>query len=207
MTSFFDSPPAEEPKPLCAQPAWVGPGSNVLGVLVPVDVVLARTDDAAVALGPITAYPNGFEVRVRLRLRGGEPIHPMAMHPGGGKAFRFGVRFSDGRKATADARSRRDDEPPEPPRVTMRGGSGTMGAWDWGFWIWGLPTAGKLTFVCDWPDQKIPESSAEIEAEPILAAAATAELLWPEGAAAAGTGGMTQILVAQRDDPPPEPPK
>jgi hypothetical protein len=48
------------------------------------------------------------------------------------------------------------------------------------YWIWPLPPAGPVTFVCQWPALGIPESRADVDAELILDAAARAVQLWPE---------------------------
>ena len=47
-------------------------------------------------------------------------------------------------------------------------------------WLWPLPPAGPLTFVCAWPAEGIEEISAQIDAAPILEAASRAIELWPD---------------------------
>jgi hypothetical protein len=48
------------------------------------------------------------------------------------------------------------------------------------FWVWPLPPPGPVTFVCAWPRWEIPESRTDLDAGPILEAAARATDLWPE---------------------------
>jgi len=55
--SFF-GPPPEPPEHAYRQPPWLGPPDNVLGVGVPLDLLLARTDDVAVAITGATAFPT-----------------------------------------------------------------------------------------------------------------------------------------------------
>ena len=45
------------------------------------------------------------------------------------------------------------------------------------FWLWPLPAEGPLRFACEWPDEDIEETIAELDA-PIRGAAARAVELW-----------------------------
>lgn len=194
--SFFEPPPPPPKVERQPQPEWLGPPDNVLGVAVPLVVLLAKTDELAVVVAHPTAYPTGFEFRLQVRARAADhELDPFEYHPhrrGGEDAFRFGLQFADGRKATTVGRPlARPDEPPEPPRLIMRGGSGGGTRWDHGYWVWGLPTPGPLAFVCSWPAKGLAETWVEVDAQPLLAAAARAEELWPGGEPDAGSGGWT----------------
>jgi hypothetical protein len=198
MGPFFEPQPPPDPE-LHRQPEWIGPPSNVLGAAVPLSILLVRTEDVAVTVDHVTAYRNGFELRARLRLRNQTRLHPGMMHPHGplaGDAFRFGLQFSDGRKAANDLPRRPADDQPEQPRLIMRGGGGGPGGWDWGYWIWGLPTPGPLALVCAWPAQDVPETRVEIDAQPIIDAAAEAEELWPGSESSAGGGSVSNMLFS-----------
>jgi hypothetical protein len=197
VTGFFEPLP-EPPKPeRHRQPAWIGPPDNVLGAPVPMVVLLAKTEELAVVVAHPTAYPNGFELRLQVRARVEDfELDPVGYHPRGrGRgedAFRFGLQFSDGRKATSVGRPLSgSDSEPEPPRLIMRGGGGGGGSWDHGWWVWGLPTPGPLAFVCTWPAKGLAETRVEVDAGPILEAAARAEELWPGGEPSRGSGGWT----------------
>jgi hypothetical protein len=181
MSSFFD--PVPPPQPRCAEPEWAAPRRNVLGAGVPLSILLAKTEEVAVSLGPIAAYPNGFELRVRIRLRRrDDDVHPVLMNPlrPAADSFRFGVQFSDGRKTTNAPTGFARGTEPEPPRLGMRGGSGSDGSWDSNYWIWGLPTPGPLAFVCSWAARELPETRAEIDAALVLDAVPQAIELWPD---------------------------
>ena len=58
------------------------------------------------------------------------------------------------------------------------GGSGSDGTWSQSYWLWPLPPAGDLTFVCEWPALDIPESRASVDTAPIREAATQAITLW-----------------------------
>jgi hypothetical protein len=69
--SFFESipqPPPSEPV-RHRRPAWMR-SDAVVPASVPASVVLIRTEQVAVAVGSVRAYPNGFEFTVHIRLRG-----------------------------------------------------------------------------------------------------------------------------------------
>jgi hypothetical protein len=110
--SFFGEiaePPAPEPvpqpRPVWAQPDHVIPGS------VPGELLLIRTDDIAVAIGNIRAYPNGFEFTAHVRTRGkaksGEGGPGFNNNPFGqfgrrsdtpGDVLQLGILYADGRR-------------------------------------------------------------------------------------------------------------
>ena len=59
MSDFFAPPPLREPEPEYLQPEWLGPPENELGVPVALRVVLARTEQVAVALIDVGAFTTG----------------------------------------------------------------------------------------------------------------------------------------------------
>lgn len=111
--SFFEPPPLppEPPRTERWEPrAWEGPPEDVLGGVVALELLLARSQMAAVAIRSATAYRTGFEFTVDLRLREdredrvwmGPPWEPRRSQSGElpDDLFRFGVQFEDGSKAT-----------------------------------------------------------------------------------------------------------
>jgi hypothetical protein len=52
-----------------------------------------------------------------------------------------------------------------------------------------------VTFVCARPAQNVPESRAELDAAPILTAAAEAIELWPEGEPEPGGETITHEII------------
>jgi hypothetical protein len=136
--AFFEPPPPDpeiERERRWRAPPWMGAPDGVLAGVAPVEVVLARSDMAAVCVEGIAAYPEGFVVRVVAIVAeadGELPLEPMHFHPhhrrrrGGGRAtgleldfLRFGIQFSDGGKATnlgggmGRHAPRGPDDPPE----------------------------------------------------------------------------------------------
>lgn len=194
--SFFESPPPPRPPDDVQgpQPAWIGPAENVLGASADLELVLARTEDVAVGVNGFVAEPNGVAFLLDFRRRfgafpgseWGRPFPPMHPSETRGEAdFRFGVQFSDGRKATTLqetlALGRVDlSGPSPPPRLIPRGGSGGgQHAYQQGYWLWPLPPPGVLAFVCEWRAAGIAETRVEVDAGPIIAGSARATILWP----------------------------
>jgi hypothetical protein len=196
MSSF--DPPARPPPPEVARavavspPTWIGPPHHVLPGIAPIQLILARTDDTVVAIAGIQAYPAGCSFTLSLRLRNLSvqeerrapyPFDSTDLEgdPLGDDFLRFGVQFADGRKATTLERPPYDPagQAPDRPVLRQHGGGGGGGAWDLEHWLWPLPPAGPLAFVCAWPSRGIPKSRVEIDAASIVEAAGRAVTLWP----------------------------
>lgn len=193
---FFEPPappPWREPSP---QPDWIGPPAGVVPGLVPVEFLLARSTEAAVAISGGWAYPTGIEFRLTILLRREDPKADDAIFSPwlattlattgpswaltiGTKPLdellRFGVQLADGRKATNI--DQRDDDP-APPVLIQGGGHGNGVRWTCDYWLWPLPPVGPLAFVIEWPAKGIPESRSEIDASLPRAAAERAIGPW-----------------------------
>ena len=189
---FFE--PLPEPETLVEprvypQIPWQPP-QNVVPVIAPVSLVLARTEDTVVALTGLDVYPGGVAYTVRTWLRPGtEPdgddrrYIPWADQP------RVGWLLEDGTKVGARLDERIDDtgQPPTVPRVA--GTSGTSGGITgaMGYWLYPLPPGDRWTVVVEWPARGIAETRLELDARAVRGAAASSEgELWelpvpPEG--------------------------
>jgi hypothetical protein len=111
--SFFEPPPPPPERIIPEEfevPEWYGPPEGVLGGVVPLELLLARSDKAAVVIESATVYPAGMEfvIDVRWRERSEEWLWPggygrRRKHGGGlpDDLFRAGVQFPDGSKATS----------------------------------------------------------------------------------------------------------
>jgi hypothetical protein len=189
--SFFEPPPPPPPEPQIPQPAWIGPAENVLGAGVGLGFVLARNEDVGIGVTGFIAEPNGVSFLVDFRRRfgafpgtdWGRPFPPEHPWPGRDETgFRFGVELSDGRRLTTlDAVHDPGPGPrrPMPPRLIPRGGGGGgQHSYQQGYWLWPLPPPGPLAFVCEWRAAGIALTRVEIDAAPIIAAAARATTLW-----------------------------
>jgi hypothetical protein len=190
--SFFDSIPQPPLPPKLARsrrPAWQQPDA-VIPAWIPGELVLIRTGQAAVAIGGIGVYPNGFEFTVHVRMRGGNESgwhDPFDRHaPRGGQpsadALRLGLLYADGRRGAAADSHRPLDEDAEPGRLIIdhQNSSGSDQRWDGLLWVHPLPPDGPVTFVASWPAYEVGESQAEVDGAAIRAAAARAIILWPE---------------------------
>jgi hypothetical protein len=197
---FFEPPEPPPEAPLTPpQPPWAGPPDDELGAPVAVRLVLARTGEVAIAITELVAFTNGFEVLLSTRRR--EQRQGPARRPYGGgpmagpddpAALRFGVQFADGRKATSQAfglssaarryfmaaQQGRTPEPPPGPIIHPRGGGGGGGRYDFRYFVWPLPSPGRLVLACEWPAEGVPETLQEIDAGEILSRAADSTRLW-----------------------------
>ena len=181
---FFDHVPRPtEPLPAePEQPDWDRPEAVLPGI-IPQSHVLARTDDVALAIDGLRAYPNGFMfglvVVFRRSPRGRHSDVMASLHhlspdePLGDEVLRLGVRFPDGRTAT------NLDRPfahlgAGRPMLVARGGGGGGRRWDQDFWVHPLPPPGALAFVCEWPVHGIEETMLTVDAADIRVAASRA---------------------------------
>jgi hypothetical protein len=226
--AFFEPPqPVPEPSPPAAYgpPIWTGPSELLLGAWVPAQQLLAKTESAAVVLRGLCAYPNGFEVQVSFLSR---PPQTPQLHQQfftryqAGHGPRFGFEFSDGRRVGHSTEHGGFDVPkddngiPTEPVLLPRGGGGGGGEWKQTFWVWPLPPPGRLVLHFDWPDQKIPDTSVELDGREVRQAGENAVELWssgrtllPDEAVVPGFGGGTrqQLIATARlgDDKPKKP--
>jgi len=191
--SFFDSIPPPPPAPVQRRrrPPWTPPDAVIPGS-VPADVMLIRTEQVAVAIGSIRAYPAGFEFALHTRLRhpdetghgGPDPLEPRVPWRGRqvpGDVLRLGLMYADGRRtATHAARSLAEDDT-DPGRLVMLecGSRGSPRRWDGDFWVHPLPPPGPVTFVGSWPQYGVAEIRVELDGAAIREAAGRAVTLWP----------------------------
>ncbi len=214
--SFFSSipqPPAPEtvrqPRPVWMQPDHVVPGS------VPGELLLIRTDEVAVAIGCIRAYPNGFEFTVHVRTRGeaesgsgpgfNDPFDRFGRRSKTpGDVLQLGLLYADGsRGATTGGFGTKGDVV-----LTPGGSGGSARRWDGNFWVHPLPPDGPVTFVASWIERGAAEAQAELDGAALRAAVARAVILWPEEPDnyPSGSPATSSITFTSRkvDEPGPE---
>ncbi|MCC9309421.1 hypothetical protein LN042_20445 [Kitasatospora sp. RB6PN24] len=157
--------------------------------------LLVHTENLAVFVNNLRAYPDGveFAVHVRRSRDAGLAHPPWLASPferhapfadgadgrGADRYLRFGVQYADGRRAQAD-RFHRLGSSMEPPLVTYGSGGGGEGRWDQDVWIWGLPQEGSITVVYSWLAENVPEASFVLDGQELRTAASRARVLWPE---------------------------
>lgn len=195
--SFPDPPPPPEPPPAPPRPVWLKPVAAVPAVVAE-NAIIVRDERLAIYVGGLSAYPNGFEFSLHIRVRdhntmvdplGHRRRRDYVRNTGGGKIddpeqhLRVGILFADGRRAASTERHHPPfDSKPDPDTVVMmlgRGGGGGS-AWDSTYWIHPLPPEGPLTIVMSWLAQDITEVRHELDGAKIRAAAEQAIQLWPE---------------------------
>ena len=152
--------------------------------------MLEQRADLALYLPLIKAYPSGFTFTLSLRFREVEPEHRGA--PGfdlfharadDGKVspdlLRFGIEFSNGRKATNLDRFVGAQPHKDGPVLSNPSGHGTGRAYDQHYWVSPLPPPGDLVIAWEWPAWEILLATSTIAAETIRDAAGEAIELWP----------------------------
>jgi hypothetical protein len=181
---FFDSVSRGNPgQPYPKGDPWDPPSVEFPHVAASA-VLLARTEVVAVAITAIWAFTAGFEFWVHAQFR--HDGHALQRQPED-QSLRIGVQFADGRKVANVG------------RVPERAGSVPAGLilsphsfgagrrhQDRSYWVWPLPPAGPLSFVCEWAAFGIPESRAEVDARLVLDAARHSVQIWPAGNSSSG---------------------
>jgi hypothetical protein len=208
MDNFFPEPP--EPAPVDdpveqVLPAWNGPPEDVLPGVVPVELVIGRSQTTVVRLSGIRAYPTGLDMRLDVRVRGpvrrrdlqaevfdGPYAHDRDRDWQNGR-LKWGFELAGGSRVTnvdfwgmeggyQPAEPWHNHPEREPSRPVLRAGGGSAGdrSASREYWLWPLPPGGPLLIVCEWPDQGIAQTVQSLDAEPFRAAAARAQSLWAD---------------------------
>lgn len=143
-------------------------------------VVLARTEAVAVAVIGVWAFRAGFEFWMSAQFHHAQPPASGDMAPQ--ESAHIGLQFADGRKAANFGGGPALAGGTEPGVVLMPVGlGGGLRYRSWSYWVWPLPPAGPVTFVCEWAAAGIAEARADLDAQLILDAAGQSVPLWPEG--------------------------
>lgn len=160
---------------------------NEIPVAVPLNTVLARTDDVAIALQRLSVYTTGvaFDLVVRLRpdaaRDGGCDLNELFWgHPHGRGMSRFllGVQFADGRRAN-NVPDRPGPMAGDEIVFAQGGGSGGEASVEQSWWLHPLPPEGPLRIVVRCDELGIGECSVVLDAAAIQAAAHEVVVLWP----------------------------
>jgi hypothetical protein len=193
--SFFDSlpkPPPPEPQPRSPRHLWQQP-DNVLPGTIAAELLLVRTESAAVALGGLQCYPHGFAFSLHVRVRRLEDGMDLLGDPFGrhyrfrgqtptDQLLRLGIEYADGRRtATNAAQPAYSDAVPAGQLLLQPGSSGSSDRrWDGNFWVYPLPPDGPVTFIASWLARGVTESRVVVDGTGIRAAAGRAVELWPD---------------------------
>ena len=189
MGFFSDlKPPSDafrEPEPRRVR--WRGGPDDTAGVPVPLRPLLVTNNQVAIIASGFFAYPTGFTFSLVTISRLSPAPSPLGIrHPGmrgqsdsiGGE-FRFGIGFADGSKVVNGVHPIPGEEPPL--RILRpQGGGGGGRKWSQEFWCEPLPPVGPMSFVFEWRDLGVPETSIDVDATSVLDAGSHATPLWPE---------------------------
>jgi hypothetical protein len=180
--------PAWQPPSGYRIPSWLRPPETMLPGIVPVELLLARTDTHAFMVTGQRAYPTGLEFAFTGRPRPGQPDsrpHDPVMDRHRHLPYRnlwLELRFADGRAVSTDPRRwprTFETEQPDPPFLYYHGAGGSERGWRSPHWLRGLPPPGPLAFVCQWQAGQNQSSGVEIDARLVLEAADRAVPVWP----------------------------
>lgn len=154
---------------------------NEVPVALPMNRLLSRTPDLAVALVGLQAYTTGVAFELVARARGLEDpaadnrLGDVFWGHAGAPRFLLGVQFADGRRVSS---------PPFPGRsgdivFHQGGGSGGETAVDQQWWLSPLPPDGPLLVVARCPEIGLEETVIELDGTAIRRAGESATVLWP----------------------------
>ena len=153
-------------------------------------LLLVHTDDLALGLLNVVAYSTGFAFDLALRTRPGSRRDAVAlwyeMRPPRGREIwgddtaartelRLGFEYADGRRAT------RFSFAPDGEPITLSpagGGGGGDYAFLHRYHVQPLPPPGRLLLVVEWPGAGIELTTYELDAAPIVEAAARSRRFW-----------------------------
>ena len=159
-----------------------GPPQDEVGVLALSSFQLSRTDEVVVAVRGITAYSDGLLLAVAVLFADaqrseelGWAMEDFSRSPG---RFRFGCVLADGRSATSGTRGAPTVQVPGAPALVLLHARAGALVWDGSYWLSPLPPPGTLVLGCRWPDRGIEETLVEIDAGPLVTAAATSGPVW-----------------------------
>lgn len=170
---FFDAPPER------TEPEWpeVPDEVPVIGGAVPLELVLARSDEAAVVLRSVTAYADGMELTIVAARRHQPPPTDSMHHLPFDSQIQIGLQYADGRQLRSIGWS---SAASEAGGIMPDGGGGGGQHYEQQLWVWPLPPPGRLAVVIQWSDFGIDETWTWIDAGPILDAASRAAAVWPD---------------------------
>lgn len=214
MADEFFAPPAPQPEPDPEpSPPWIGPPHGMLPGVAALELVLARAERAAVYVGRCAVYSTGFELELRVLVRDDDldpSLNGIYHHPGGRSTYeemlRFGIEFSDGRRATNVGGSWPGADEPQGPVLLGMGGGGGGGSWRQDFWVWPLPPPGQVSLVCEWPAAGIELCRTEFDADVLLEAGKRARRLFADQPTShrGSTWSSVRTAATQSDTDDPE---
>jgi hypothetical protein len=180
-------------------PPWFGPPDDELGAVVPLGLVIARSENGVVALSHATVYSTGLVLDVIAEARGlsnsqshrlfhEQHLFEEDEEPASG-FLRLGLELPGGERVSnlggrmARRRFMKPDDEPDAPVFMEHGGGGGSGGqggvrMNPGFWLWPHPEAGAMRVFCEWPVVGISLSTVDIDVAELVGAAERVVPLW-----------------------------
>jgi hypothetical protein len=185
---------------------WLGPPTHYCGVVVPLNLILARSDRVAILIPAVTVYPDGWELAISVRSSASNSallsLQTASDHSTGDNEAdcRYGVEYPDGRRTDNFVRHSneiwsRAPSTSELPLMLPTGGGGDQYRMDTGGWIWPLPPVGSITLFCRWLAQGIPFTEVKLDSALIHDAKHHAVKLWSGRAPLTGNRVWTTNLT------------
>jgi hypothetical protein len=219
----IEPPPVDEavtPPAWHAYPHWLGAPAGELGRVVPLALVVGRSDRGVVALSHAVAYSTGVSLELVAYAGGLTPRAAQTVfhdqHAGrlGGEELpegflRLGIELPDGQRVSnigPHPRHALPNESPSGPLLIQAGGGGgqTGGStvsWSGSYWLWPVPAEGVLRITCEWPIAGVPVSTSEVGTAEILAASAQAGRIFDELEAGPSVrSGSHQVVLASSSE-------
>jgi len=162
-----------------------GPPENEVPVAVPLNAVLARTGDVALALLRLQVYSTGLTFDLILRCRasavsGGRGLDTILWRHGPeASPLLVGLEFPDGRRVTSAGRPFPGSAGPDDVVFHESSSSGGGLSCDQSWWLSPLPPGGPLRLVVRCEPLGIADTTTELDGAAIAAAAAGVTELWP----------------------------
>jgi len=179
------------------RPPWSEAPSGTLPGIASLGDVLAQSAVAVIYASSVAAYPLGFELTLIVVCRdrdidfGPEFLGMEALRSGerrsenetAREALWFAMQYADGTRVT-NARLRPDGlstvvaSLSSPSGLRFTEGHGSEGQYELRYWIWPLPPHGPLVIESAWPAASLGPSRIELDAAPIIDAAAHARVIF-----------------------------
>jgi hypothetical protein len=191
---FIDGPtgPEDEDDVAAVDPLdGIRPSAWIAGV-VPLELVVARSDDGAIVVEGIRAFPDGWQMILRTIRRSSPRPRPRRRPPGvvhAGRAMfeaddrddevKIGMQWPDGGRALVDEGWDLAADATAPSHVLESGG-GQGGDREYTHELWAqpIPESGDVVLVCEWAAMGIPETHVHLDGEALRAGAARARPVW-----------------------------
>lgn len=156
---------------------------NEIPVSVPLNAVLARTDQAAIAVASAQVYSTGVALDLAVRCRASVvPEHrhlpELVFAHGPESSLLVGLELADGRRVSNIQEFHGVPGPDEVFFHPAGGGGGRLSV-EQSWWLSPVPPAGPLHVVVRCEPLGIPETRTVLDAGPLAAAASGVVELWP----------------------------